>query len=963
MNPSELIVVEVELSGLSSNATASATLVKEQLITSTAIVTGPRGEDGSAGPGLPAGGVENQVVIKQSNVDYDYNLQTLPTVAFTGEYDDLFNKPIINATNTPFTPDGDIIATDTQAAVTEVRDSTDTKLALKATDTLVVHKSGIESVAGAKTFSDQATFTQGVTLPTPSTGTDGTNKTYVDAQITANATPIATLIAPGKVRQTEFNIRDYGAVGDGVTDDTAALNAAIAAAVANGGGTVRVPGYATRYLILGAVAIPYTGSYFAAVQPPIKIVGDGANWNGRWPTLFVGTGSVLDLRYTGADGLHPAKIDTRGAGYLEFNGITFASGPDDFPIIQTTNTTVFIHNCAIQGNPTKSGQNCVQDFMHFGGTTAGTVTQSGNTITGVGTAFTADMVGCTIAYNGLASSTKSPITGYVSPTELTTSTSQTIASTTWGISTPCNIAMSPFQGYGSKMENNYYGRINRAALFGNYTNNIIIQNETFSTSCGSTDRVYSAPYVMAPSFSSVGGNTIAHATIEGGSYAYGVALVGEGYCYTNNIDFIGIYDDHGDTFGAVYCGPTAYYNQITTGWFNSSLQPNYVAGPNKIYQNITSASQNMPNYSYVGYWSNNYIAKNITTVNPDLPLGTTMTLDTGTGGSNFNVKANTHQIMDKNGVVMSSFKNSASAKGVYQLAQGTTANRPSAVSVGAGSIWYDTTLGRKITSDGASWIVSPDDSKVVHNTGDTITIPIGGNAAALTLRQNDTTNNPKGMLLVQAAANIGLDISQQGNGQGIRVMHNDTAVGGSLSAIDVVRTANSASLVRGLSVSVTNAGAGGTAVASFTGGPLTMGAQKITGVADPTSAQDAATKAYVDAGNVVAAPTDVTGTTQALAVNVRYMMNNAGLITATLPAAAAVGDQITIFGKGAGMWIVAQRIGQTIRGANGSSAVSTTTGTGGSVAATGRYNSLTLVCITANTEFLVTTQNGTLTVV
>lgn len=819
----------------------------------------------------------------------------------------------------------------------------------------------------------------------------------LEAAIAAVTIPDATPTVSGKSKMIVYNVRDYGAVGDGTTDDTAAINAAIAAACTAGGGQIYIPTSSGKYRCDGAIVIPYTGTYFEAVQAPLRIFGDGANWNGRWKSLYVTTGSILDLRYDGSDGLHPAKIDTRGAGYLEIDNLTMVSGgSDSFTFIQTTNTTVFIHNNAVQGNPTKSGPNCEQDFMHFGGITAGTVSQSGTTITGVGTAFTSDMVGCTIAYNGQPSSTKAIITAYVSPTQLTTSLSQTIASTTWGISTPCNIAMSPFQGYGSKMENNYYGRIQHAARFGNYTNNITIQNETFSTSCGSNDPVLGCAYLMAPSFSSVGGNTISGCTIEAGSYAYPVVLGGEGFCYTNHIDFIGIYDDHGDTYGVVYCGATAYYNQITTGWFNSSLQPNYVAGPNKIYQNITSASQNMMNYSYVGYWSNNYIARNITTVNPDLPNGTNMNIRTGSGGSNLGLESNSLIVKDKDGNTMSTFKNSASAKGVYQLAGGTTANRPSASSVGAGSIWFDTTLGRKITSDGTSWIVSPDDAKVVHNTGDTITIPVGGNAAALTLRQNDTTNNPKGLLIVQAAAAIGLDIAQQNNGQALRIVHNDSSSGGNLAALDIVRTANSASLVRGISVSATNAGAGGVRAIDVTGGVK----------ADNLSAGNVSTptaKVHIAAGSATAntAPlkftsgtnlttpeagamewdgsnlyvtqtsgptrktiafatpiTEVTGTSQSMAVNNRYIANNAALVTLTLPSNAAVGDQVIVRGKGAGLWKVAQNIGQVIHGAT-----DTTTGTGGSLTAQTRYDCVTLECITANTDFLIINQRGTLTTV
>lgn len=55
------------------------------------------------------------------------------------------------------------------------------------------------------------------------------------------AIPDATLEVVGKVRQTVFNVKDYGAEGDGVTDDYAAIMDAIADADAAGGGTVYFP--------------------------------------------------------------------------------------------------------------------------------------------------------------------------------------------------------------------------------------------------------------------------------------------------------------------------------------------------------------------------------------------------------------------------------------------------------------------------------------------------------------------------------------------------------------------------------------------------------------------------------------------------------------------------------------------------------------------------------------------------
>ena len=50
----------------------------------------------------------------------------------------LRTKLLDNATSLPFTPDGDIAATDVDAAIVEVRDDTNTKLALKAPDRLTI---------------------------------------------------------------------------------------------------------------------------------------------------------------------------------------------------------------------------------------------------------------------------------------------------------------------------------------------------------------------------------------------------------------------------------------------------------------------------------------------------------------------------------------------------------------------------------------------------------------------------------------------------------------------------------------------------------------------------------------------------------------------------------------------------------------------------------------------------------
>lgn len=93
---------------------------------------------------------------------------------------------------------------------------------------------------------------------------------------------------------------------------------------------------------------------------------------------------------------------------------------------------------------------------------------------------------------------------------------------------------------------------------------------------------------------------------------------------------------------------------------------------------------------------------------------------------------------------------------------------------------------------------------------------------------------------------------------------------------------------------------------------------------------------------------NVTGTSQAMAINTGYIANNAGLVTMTLPSTAAVGTVLAVAGNGAGGWSIAQNASQNIQIGN----VSSTVGTGGSVASTNRYDSLNLVCTVANTTWV-----------
>lgn len=104
---------------------------------------------------------------------------------------------------------------------------------------------------------------------------------------------------------------------------------------------------------------------------------------------------------------------------------------------------------------------------------------------------------------------------------------------------------------------------------------------------------------------------------------------------------------------------------------------------------------------------------------------------------------------------------------------------------------------------------------------------------------------------------------------------------------------------------------------------------------------------------------EVTGTSQALAGGTGYVMNNAGLVTGTLPAACDFGDVIRVSGKGGGGWRISQNAGQTIHFID----TDTTTGVGGYLASTQQYDVIELLCVTANTDFVVQDVVGNITIV
>ena len=111
-----------------------------------------------------------------------------------------------------------------------------------------------------------------------------------EMQIDEIAEMIEQIAGERDLRYSEFNVKRYGAVGDGVTDDAAAINAALQAAHAAGGGTVTFP--AGTYLVMAPVGDPV--KFLASLR--IEGAGwRGTNWAGAGGTRILAGGAFSPL--------------------------------------------------------------------------------------------------------------------------------------------------------------------------------------------------------------------------------------------------------------------------------------------------------------------------------------------------------------------------------------------------------------------------------------------------------------------------------------------------------------------------------------------------------------------------------------------------------------------------------------------------------------------------------------------
>lgn len=99
-------------------------------------------------------------------------------------------------------------------------------------------------------------------------------------------------------------------------------------------------------------------------QAAIHIIGAGIDAAATGSAKVPTSGTVIDMScFVG-----PAKINTKGRGVMEIEGISFMdSSGGALPFIQTTNTILKLHDNQFFGS--KTGLACDQDAIVFGGTT------------------------------------------------------------------------------------------------------------------------------------------------------------------------------------------------------------------------------------------------------------------------------------------------------------------------------------------------------------------------------------------------------------------------------------------------------------------------------------------------------------------------------------------------------------------------------------------------------------------
>jgi polygalacturonase len=119
-----------------------------------------------------------------------------------------------------------------------------------------------------------------------------------------------------------YNIRDYGAKGDGTTLDTAALQAAIDACTADGGGTVLVPG---GTFLIGATELKSNVTLHITASAKLLGSADGKQYHAVDAIPLSGDTTLVDGNWALLYAVRQKNVTVEGPGTIDGQGTQFHS--------------------------------------------------------------------------------------------------------------------------------------------------------------------------------------------------------------------------------------------------------------------------------------------------------------------------------------------------------------------------------------------------------------------------------------------------------------------------------------------------------------------------------------------------------------------------------------------------------------------------------------------------------------
>jgi len=167
-----------------------------------------------------------------------------------------------------------------------------------------------QRVAGGRTYLDTV-------LSSIANSTGGTDGLFV-----AGSTGTQRTIQ-SKFLELQISVKDFGAVGDGRTDDTSACQAAIAAVIAAGGGTVFFPG--GSYLISTSLKVTTKSISFLGVSASASVLKNGTTTGDVFYVTSVSPASFAQLGITASSNSSGVGIKIGIGGIVTMDSLSISN--------------------------------------------------------------------------------------------------------------------------------------------------------------------------------------------------------------------------------------------------------------------------------------------------------------------------------------------------------------------------------------------------------------------------------------------------------------------------------------------------------------------------------------------------------------------------------------------------------------------------------------------------------------